>query len=113
MEGMLQPYDQCSGPNNCTVLTLDSNRLSGNIPPSFTEAGGVNILSGNLFQCEPNNIPQYDPKREGYICGSLTLDVSFISWGVLGILTIGSVNIMWPLLLLVIGLTKLMKCDCC
>ena len=91
MAGMLQPDAECAGPNNCTQLTLDSNRLSGNIPPSFTEAGGLDILSGNLFQCEPNNIPRYDPKQIGYICGSLTLDVSFISWGVLGIITIACI----------------------
>lgn len=62
MEGLLQ--NSC--PNgNCTTLTLDSNRLSGHIPPSFSNSFGLNILSGNLFQCRQNNIPRNDPRNAG------------------------------------------------
>jgi len=31
----------------------------------------------------------------------------------LGILTAGAVSIIWPILLMVIGLEKLVKCNCC
>jgi len=33
--------------------------------------------------------------------------------GQMNILTVGAVNIIWPLLLVVIGVKKMMKCSCC
>jgi len=58
-------------------LRLKSNRLSGDIPSSFLNASVINILDGNLFQCEqmnPSTLPANDPQAHNYICGSSVLD---------------------------------------
>lgn len=81
MDGLLSPYNECTEEvNNCSTLSLDSNRLSGDLPSSFTDAYGIDILSGNLFQCQQNNIPIHDDASKGYICGSITLNISMYLW---------------------------------
>jgi Leucine-rich repeat (LRR) protein len=52
------------------VLDFSINRLSGRIPASFDNVTSLNVLSGNLFQCQENNIPSDDPDAATYICGS-------------------------------------------
>jgi Leucine-rich repeat (LRR) protein len=67
---------------NATV-DLSINRLSGDIPGAFMTASNVNILDGNLFQCHADDMPESDPDRNEYVCGSDDFDVSLILWVVL------------------------------
>ena len=58
-----------------TVLYLESNRLSGDIPSSFEPVKSINRLDGNMFQCQSvDQLPQHDPNVNNYICGSQNLD---------------------------------------
>ena len=43
----------------------------------------------------------------------ITLIGLVILLGAMNVLTVGAVSIMWPLLLIIIGLTKMMGCKCC
>jgi hypothetical protein len=61
------------------ILDLHINRLSGDIPKTFHRSfEKVNILTGNLFQCdnEGESLPKKDPEYDSYTCGSKTLDDS-------------------------------------
>jgi Leucine-rich repeat (LRR) protein len=59
-----------------TVFDLTVNRLSGRLPQGLYNATVVNVLDGNLFQCQVNNIPLHDPNNEDYICGSGGFDLA-------------------------------------
>jgi Leucine-rich repeat (LRR) protein len=62
------------------TLDLSVNRLSGDIPSTFRDAYGVNVLTGNLFQCSSSNKPTSDPNSDQYVCGSNALDSSIFAW---------------------------------
>jgi hypothetical protein len=67
-----------------TVYDLSVNRLSGNIPGalySYYPPGVINVLEGNLFGCQQNNIPPSDVSHSSYQCGSVNLQYSLIAWG--------------------------------
>lgn len=61
-------------------LTLSVNRLSGDIPSELSSAEKVDILEGNLFYCHgtisSESLPESDPYKNQYICGSNLLDIS-------------------------------------
>lgn len=58
------------------------NRLSGTIPSSYTELQAVNILEGNLFQCDAHrhDLPSHDPIAASYSCGSDDVNEGCFSW---------------------------------
>jgi len=59
------------------ILRLESNRLSGYVPPSFDSATSMDILNGNMFQCNQQfPLPHNDIGREHYSCGSRILNNS-------------------------------------
>jgi Leucine-rich repeat (LRR) protein len=60
--------------SEATVFDLSVNRLSGILPASFNMAPALNVLNGNLFQCQVNNLPTADPEHGTYICGSESFD---------------------------------------
>jgi hypothetical protein len=65
-----------TGMSNMSVI-LESNRLSGGIPKTFEYAEHINILDGNMFQCDAENpVPLHDPVSETYVCGSNKLKVA-------------------------------------
>jgi hypothetical protein len=65
------------------VVDLENNRLSGFLPESFQFAQQVNVLSGNLFDCNARHPkPQYDPNRDVVACGSAQLNDSLVLWAV-------------------------------
>jgi len=70
-------YDLTTG-DNATTLYLDSNRLSGNIPAQFQDAVSINVLTGNLFECNwmQSDLPVNDPEANKYSCGTHVLYVS-------------------------------------
>jgi hypothetical protein len=63
-----------------TTLGLAVNRLSGELPNSITEIisnlRSLNVLAGNIFACNNNDLPAQDPSADSYSCGSYELDVS-------------------------------------
>ncbi len=67
--------------SNETELDLTVNRLSGGIPSSFMSGGrSVDVLEGNLFECDLNSEPQQDPSKGKYVCGSDDLNIAVFVW---------------------------------
>jgi hypothetical protein len=64
----------------CGNIDVTVNRLSGRIPGAFHYAEGVNILDGNLFDCDGHTIPESDPTASEYICGSSDFNNSLVLW---------------------------------
>jgi uncharacterized membrane protein affecting hemolysin expression len=67
-------------------MTLQVNRLSGNLPLSFVNVTQINILEGNMFGCNyftRKNLPKHDPAYESYQCGSDFTNTSLYIWLIL------------------------------
>jgi Leucine-rich repeat (LRR) protein len=65
---------------NNSKLDITVNRLSGDIPASLRDVTDVNILEGNLFQCNQQSVPQNDPDKSSYVCGSDDFNIYVIVW---------------------------------
>jgi Leucine-rich repeat (LRR) protein len=68
---------------SATVYDLSTNRLSGDIPSALYSSyasGAINVLEGNIFSCQQNNIPKSDVSHSSYQCGSVNFQYSFIAW---------------------------------
>jgi Leucine-rich repeat (LRR) protein len=66
-----------------TVYDISVNRLSGVIPKALYgsfEAGTINILEGNLFGCQQDDIPSSDPNHAAYQCGSVGFEEALLTW---------------------------------
>jgi Leucine-rich repeat (LRR) protein len=65
-----------------TTLSLDVNRLSGDIPFGLLAAGNISILNGNIFYCGlfGNTLPINDPDYNTYSCGSDNVNYVLYSW---------------------------------
>jgi Leucine-rich repeat (LRR) protein len=61
---------------DATIFDLSLNRLSGEIPGSFEDASTLNVLNGNLFQCQSTDTPSADPDHSTYVCGSDDLNIA-------------------------------------
>ena len=63
-------------------INLENNRLSGNIPASFYPIKNLSILGSNTYSCryDQSNLPEHDPNRQRYHCGSDSFDVLFYIW---------------------------------
>lgn len=79
-----------ASPSNETNLVLRDNRLSGSIPSSLLHAEEINILEGNMFSCESNDLvtpyidkrslPTHDHHHEKYSCGSDFVNTNLLLW---------------------------------
>jgi Leucine-rich repeat (LRR) protein len=68
---------------NATTFDLTVNRLSDKIPSAIVHASTVNVLQGNIFQCQEGSsksIPRNDPEFEMYICGSSNYNRCLLLW---------------------------------
>ncbi len=76
-------------------ITLDLNRLSGEIPVSLIHLHKINILRGNAFTCSDikRDLPHNDPDKQKYHCGSNSANVSFYAYLVSWILPI--IGFLW------------------
>eukprot|EP01031_Cornospumella_fuschlensis_P024716 gene24716-29867_t len=65
-----------------STLYLRNNRLSGNIPAAFKSKLHINVLQGNIFECDASrsSLPENDPSRSVYVCGSDELNDSLFAW---------------------------------
>jgi hypothetical protein len=63
-------------------LILENNRLSGDIPKSLYHSKIINILKGNIFQCNPfdplSTLPENDQNSLNYECGSNTYNFAVV-----------------------------------
>jgi Leucine-rich repeat (LRR) protein len=78
--------------NASSSLTLDVNRLSGKVPSTLLSAVNIDILSGNLFDCDydRHDLPYNDGKNENYSCGSDVVNAAFYFWVVaVGVIFVG------------------------
>lgn len=63
-------------------VTYTINRLSGLLPKQFEYTANVNVLLGNLFNCDAEHpLPANDPEALQYNCGSTQLDQAMIIMG--------------------------------
>jgi hypothetical protein len=61
------------------ILALENNRLSGYLPQHLDLIPTLSILQGNIFNCNPDKpLPNNDPKKTDYVCGSQQLDQALI-----------------------------------
>jgi hypothetical protein len=70
---------------HATVYDLSVNRLSGDIPTALFSSysdGVMNVLEGNVFGCQQNNIPRSDTSHSSYQCGSVDLQYSLAAWAI-------------------------------
>jgi Leucine-rich repeat (LRR) protein len=77
---------------NQTTLSLEDNRLSGNIPGSLLEVEGITMLSGNVFSCrvDGSDLPKHDSERDSYECGSDGFNLPYYVWLMaVGVLAVG------------------------
>lgn len=79
LDGTLAAID---GTSYASGLKLESNRISGNIPPSYRSLDDVDILDGNLFECSADmrELPEHDDKKATYECASQSFDTSLYIW---------------------------------
>jgi Leucine-rich repeat (LRR) protein len=79
-------------------VSLQINRLSGKIPSSYVAMEQINVLDGNIFQCDHEsfaqsntavNLPTNDPNAKTYLCGSNELNLDVSAWGVCVFLIVG------------------------
>jgi Leucine-rich repeat (LRR) protein len=83
-------------------LTLEVNRLSGNIPNAIINLTIVNVLNSNMFGCSPGTkegLPPHDQDYEIYSCGSETVNGILVVW-------IAVILVMSLLLLLLLIITR-------
>jgi Leucine-rich repeat (LRR) protein len=72
-------------------LSLEVNRLSGNIPSALFNLESVSVLNGNIFECnlQGSNLPSHDPEYESYSCGSNSVnDLLYVWLSLFGLLVI-------------------------
>lgn len=93
-------YNRLSGTLHSTFAANTSvefvnNRLSGVIPAVFKTMTSLSILGSNSFTCsyDQSDLPQNDPDRMQYHCGSNSFDVLFYSW--LGLCIIVVVSLLY------------------
>ncbi len=71
------------------TVYLQSNRLSGRIPLQISNLVNVEILEGNIFECNENSIlPSRDPKVDVYTCSFNSYTSKIITFGVICIIVL-------------------------
>ena len=87
-------YNKFSGTLENTVgmgnssLSLVVNRLSGKTPSVLSSSRNIDLLRGNLFECnfDTRVLPKYDSAAKSYTCASDALEIAFfLCMGVLGL----------------------------
>jgi Leucine-rich repeat (LRR) protein len=81
------------------VVSLENNRLSGFLPASFSNGSEINVMLGNLIDCNADHHkPAADPHAEETSCGSSQLNDALVVWG-----TVAGVLIMTLIVLALSG----------
>lgn len=63
-------------------LSLQENRISGEIPDALEDAEQISILEGNMFACDltGSDLPSHDSASRNYECGSQSFNISIYLW---------------------------------
>ena len=68
---MVYAVNETSEEISSSYLGLKSNHLSGHLAAFMKECiVGINVLDGNMFMCNIDNLPKDDPYYNSYYCGS-------------------------------------------
>lgn len=74
-------------------VRLKLNRLSGTIPKAYNSVKQIDILDGNIFDCNSEgSLPNNDPNSAEYTCGSNLLNYSLYAWLTLIAASVGIVG---------------------
>jgi Leucine-rich repeat (LRR) protein len=77
------PFSQrLSKVNSSLELYTQNNRFSGSVSSNLVSLQNINLLEGNLLQCNPDrrDLPSHDPSKAMYDCGSDTTNQSLLVW---------------------------------
>jgi Leucine-rich repeat (LRR) protein len=79
-----------------TYLSLENNRLSGDIPSTVYGLQDLSVLDGNLFSCSwlQDDLPPHDGAKESYQCGSAAFDAQLYAWLIVLAVSVLSVTLM-------------------
>ena len=80
-----------SNVNVDSIVYLEENLLSGDIPHGLIGLQEVNIFNGNIFGCSvsKSDAPRNDPSYSNYSCGSNSFNVVYFIWlGLIGSLVV-------------------------
>lgn len=68
--------------NASADLSLDTNRLSGDIPKSIRSVQDISVLAGNLFACDlgKRDLPEEDSSVRTYNCASNSFNIAIFIW---------------------------------
>jgi Leucine-rich repeat (LRR) protein len=91
--------DYMDNVNQGMRLKLEHNRLSGKITDSIITIRDAEILDGNLFQCKnQQQLPESDPLREEYSCGSSAFEDTVYTAAVLS-MACAAIFVIWGILI--------------
>jgi Leucine-rich repeat (LRR) protein len=82
LSGTLQS-DLVANPDSLALYAMSVNRLSGHIPePLYSQFNKsvLDVLEGNLFDCQQIDIPPSDASYTTYQCGSIDYESSLLIW---------------------------------
>jgi hypothetical protein len=90
------PYLGTSEVTNLTTRYLQVNLFSGNVPHSLLTVEHIDMLEGNIVNCnlQRNDIPENDPNMDSYICGT---DGTNIALGLFGSVLAVVLGTLWLL----------------
>lgn len=79
--------------SSTTNISLENNRISGEIPGSLSNTAVISLLGTNIFSCnfQKSDLPDHVKEKESYKCASTDFDIPYYIWLGLCIVTIGLV----------------------
>jgi Leucine-rich repeat (LRR) protein len=109
LTGLLSPVSMMS---NQSSVSLEVNRFSGVIPGSYQGLEIVNILRDNMFSCSfysDRGLPENDPSRGNYSCGSAHINETLVAWGVVFVIVLFLVHYFYGINVIVDRVNKLVS----
>jgi Leucine-rich repeat (LRR) protein len=78
-------------------LSIENNRLSGDIPGSIKDIQNISILTANIFSCaiDKSDLPENDSGETAYTCASNAFDVPYYAWLVLASCIVCAAGAVW------------------
>jgi Leucine-rich repeat (LRR) protein len=75
-------FVNASDPSQRVAVTLENNRLSGEIPGALHSLLNVSVLGSNMFSCDVtgSSLPPHDGGSDKYSCGSDGFNTPYYVW---------------------------------
>ncbi len=84
--------------NNENIIKLNVNRLSGAIPSSYANIKDIDLVSGNVFECDSSSeIPINDPFKDGYMCAFSSFNADLYLFTVIFVILVSLLGYMYYL----------------